>query len=259
MKLSIRFQQFLQHAHSLHGNRYNYSKVVYVNAKTPITIICKLHGPFQQLPDDHIRRYNIVRHKNTGGCATCAQQSRKDTKRKALTNFIVDCRQVHGSKYNYDLVEYVNTHTKIAIVCPTHGQFQMTPSDHLNNQQGCRKCVVKGQYSSIAIQWLVTIEQQLGIKLRRVGSPEGEFRIPGTKFHVDGYNPSTNTIYEFYGDKYHGNPKLFDKKDCCHPYDKKLTAGSLYRKTKSRERLLKRLGYKLVVIWERDFRTQLRS
>lgn len=53
--------------------------------------------------------------------------------------FIQDARKKHGSKYDYSLVEYVNNHTKVDIICPTHGVFKITPMCHLQGQ-GCKFC-----------------------------------------------------------------------------------------------------------------------
>ncbi|MGI0075991.1 MAG: DUF7487 domain-containing protein [Nitrosopumilaceae archaeon] len=75
----------------------------------------------------------------------------------------------------------------------------------------------------------------------------GEYRIPGTRLHVDGYCRETNTIYEFYGDYYHGNPNIFESDYMTFMYK---TADELYQKTIKRENRIKTLGYNLVAIWE---------
>jgi hypothetical protein len=83
----------------------------------------------------------------------------------------------------------------------------------------------------------------------------GEYAIPGTKYRADGFCKDTNTIYEFHGDVYHGNPQLFSPNAKCHPYNDK-TAGELYKATVEREQQIKQLGYNLVVMWENDFIAQ---
>ena len=70
---------------------------------------------------------------------------------------------------------------------------------------------------------------------------------------VDGYCKETNTVYEFHGDVYHGNPELYSDEQNCHPFDKTVTAGELYRKTKEREAAITSLGFNLVVIWENEW------
>ncbi len=42
---------------------------------------------------------------------------------------------------------------------------------------------------------------------------DGEYQIPGTRYKADGYCSETNTIYEFHGDYWHGNPSKFSPTD----------------------------------------------
>jgi hypothetical protein len=53
-------------------------------------------------------------------------------------DFIDKVILVHGEKYDYSKVEYINARTKITIICKVHGEFQKTPNDHLNGKQGCK-------------------------------------------------------------------------------------------------------------------------
>lgn len=99
--------------------------------------------------------------------------------------------------------------------------------------------------SRIAEKWLLQIEDNLGYTIDR------EFHISGTFFHADGFDSKTNTIYEFYGDFWHGNPNVFNLSD--FNKKKKITYGELYENTMLREKILKDLGYNLIVIWEKDF------
>ena len=80
---------------------------------------------------------------------------------------------------------------------------------------------------------------------------EGEYKIPDTNFKSDGYCVETNTIYEFHGDYWHGNPKIYNKEDKTY-FNK--TFGELYEKTIKKEEIIRGLGYNLVVMWEMDFK-----
>jgi hypothetical protein len=53
--------------------------------------------------------------------------------------FIKRAEKVHKKKYEYSLVEYVNSKTKIKIICPEHGEFEQRPNDHLQSK-GCIMC-----------------------------------------------------------------------------------------------------------------------
>ena len=102
-------------------------------------------------------------------------------------------------------------------------------------------------YSEGQIRWLRTIMVRDNIHISHATN-DGEYLIPGTKYHADGYCENTNTIYEFYGKYYHGDPNIY-------PADKwnktkKCTMGELYQKTIDREETIKNLGYKVITIWE---------
>ena len=118
-------EEFIKRATEVHGDRYDYSKVEYVNNKTPIVIICADHGPFEQLPNVHLSGH---------GCPTCSGRKRSTTE-----EFISKAREVHGDKYDYSKVEYVNMAKEVCIICPEHGEFGQRPSNHLNGA-GCPKC-----------------------------------------------------------------------------------------------------------------------
>ena len=167
---------------------------------------------------------------------------------KRTLNFLKKSKEVHGDKFDYSLVEYKGYNEYVNLICKEHGVFPQTPHSHLNGA-GCPQCSSKG-YSKIAIKWLNSIS--LDIQHAENG---GEYRIPNTKYRVDGYVPSTNTVYEFHGDVFHGNPELFKPTDNCHPFNKYITAKELYDKTIERENEIKSLGYNLIVMWESDFIT----
>lgn len=59
---------------------------------------------------------------------------------KTLAQFIAEARAIHGDVYNYDEAVYVNSHTKLVIICPIHGRFNKTPAKHVHSKQGCPKC-----------------------------------------------------------------------------------------------------------------------
>ncbi|MGI0077291.1 MAG: DUF7487 domain-containing protein [Nitrosopumilaceae archaeon] len=108
-------------------------------------------------------------------------------------------------------------------------------------------------FSFKCIQWLESIMREQNIFIQHAQNG-GEYRIPKTKLHVDGYCKETNTIYEFHGNLFHGNPKIFKSYENCHPFNPNITAGELYQKTVEREDLIKSLGYNLVAIWESEKR-----
>jgi len=123
---------------NIHGNKYNYSLVNYINARTKVKIICPEHGVFEQRVDHHI---------NGIGCLRCFNKHKKTT-----TEFIKKSKEIHGNKYNYSLVDYKNNRTKVKIICPEHGIFEQTSINHINRKQGCPMCVGKYKNTNIFIK-----------------------------------------------------------------------------------------------------------
>ena len=119
-------KQFIKEAKKVHNNKYDYSLVNYTNALDKITIICPEHGVFKQSAHSHLCGT---------GCPKC-KQNYKYTK----NTFIEKAQAVHGNKYDYSKVEYVNCKTKVKIVCPIHGEFEQLPDAHINKNEGCPKC-----------------------------------------------------------------------------------------------------------------------
>lgn len=105
-------------------------------------------------------------------------------------------------------------------------------------------------YSQISVQWLELIMQEQGIFIQHAGNI-GEYKIPSTRYRVDGYHEDTNTVYEFYGDFFHGNPNVY----LSDYYNKQVykTMGELYQKTINREQEIIELGYNLITVWEYDY------
>lgn len=118
---------FIKKAEEIHGDRYDYSTVDYVNANTNVKIVCRKHGEFEQSPSNHLRG---------AGCKLCRKV---DDRRMPLSEFMEKAEAVHGQKYDYTSVVYANNRTPVKIKCPVHGIFEQTPYKHLSGQ-GCPKC-----------------------------------------------------------------------------------------------------------------------
>ena len=123
-------ESFIEKAREVHGDKYDYSKVEYKNAKTKVCIICPKHGEFWQTPLNHL---------NSNGCSKCGRVEYARKHNKGVDNFITDSRKIHGDKYDYSKVKYKNAFTSISIICPIHGEFWQRPMEHLNGC-GCPKC-----------------------------------------------------------------------------------------------------------------------
>jgi hypothetical protein len=189
--------EFIIKSNEKHNNKYDYSKVNYINSKNKILIICKEHGEFIQSPDHHLQGQ---------GCKICGEIRTQNFKYSNTNQFIEKSKNIYGNKYDYSKTEYINSHTNIIIICKEHGEFYIRPNNHINSNQGCPKCQKIKQYSKLSIIWLNFISNYYKINIQH-GMNNNEFIIPNTKYKADGYCKETNTIYEFHGNYWHGNPK----------------------------------------------------
>ena len=222
-------EQFIEESKAIHGDRYDYSKSEYRSCHKKLTIICNLHGEFQLTPEHHFRKV---------GCAKCGTIRSSNFNRISQAEIIKRAILTHNYKYSYDKVIYIDYDTKIIIDCHLHGEFTQTPNNHIGGA-GCSKCV--GRISKVGTEW---------INMIRINRPflEMEYRIPNTRYIADGFDPITNTIYEFYGDYWHGNPKRYAPNEI--NIMTKCTMEELYEKTMIRKNKCIELGYKYVEIWE---------
>lgn len=221
--------EFIQKAKLIHGDKYIYDNVIYDTSNKQVKIICKIHGEFAQIANAHLSGY---------GCRKCANAL------LTLTNdeFIFKSKIIHGDTYNYDSVQYENCRKKVNIFCNIHGMFSQKASLHLEGK-GCKLCC--NNISKQEIKWLnyLNISEEYRHK---------SIKANNKWYFLDGLNPTTNTIYEFYGDYWHGNPDKFKANDINKK--NKYTFGQLYQDTIIRENQLRALGYNIIAIWENDWK-----
>lgn len=135
----VTMEEFIAKAIEVHGDKYNYNKVNYVNSKTKITITCNEHADFEQKPYNHLIGQ---------GCPECGKLKSTEAKKNTQEEFITRSEIMHKSKYLYNKVNYLGTDTKVTITCPIHGDFQQTPHNH-SKGVGCNEC---GRASTIKLR-----------------------------------------------------------------------------------------------------------
>jgi predicted Zn-ribbon and HTH transcriptional regulator len=225
---------FIANAENHHGKKYNYSFVEYTGIQNKVKIICDEHGEFFQTPELHMNGF---------GCNKCGYINL----RKSTSDFIKEAVNCHGNQYDYSLVNYKNNYSDVKIKCKIHGEFMIEPKSHLLFQRGCPQCYL-GNRSWIETKWL----DQFNI-------PEENRQVPvilkGRRFLVDA--KIGNTIYEFWGDFWHGNPNKFLAESRNTKCGK--TFGELYNKTLEKRVLILNAGYILKEIWEDEFMKQLKQ
>lgn len=171
-------EDFIKKSNKIHNNRYDYSLVIYYNMKTKVKIICPDHGIFEQTPNSHLH--------NKRGCSKCTNK-KWDNK-----IFIEKANEIHNNKFDYSLVEYINSSTKVKIICKKHGVFEQRPALHINRQQGCPICSEsKGE---IKINNYLEKKKLKFKRQHRFNDCKNTFTLP-----FDFYLPEHNICIEFDG------------------------------------------------------------
>lgn len=119
-------EEFIARAKTVHGGKYDYSETSYTNSYTKVNIICRVHGLFSQNSHHHLAGH---------GCTYCGNNITK-----SRDEFVKQAIDVHGDRYDYSLVDYVNNIGKVKIVCREHGVFEQAPVNHTRQSQGCPHC-----------------------------------------------------------------------------------------------------------------------
>lgn len=245
-------KEFIKKAKIIHGDMYDYSVSLVLGSKEKVTIRCKAcKQNFEQSVGNHLRGK---------GCRNCSYEDRGILKRLTTEQVVSKFMEVHGNAYDYSKVYYIKQSVKVTVTCNScKSDFLISAPNHFKGY-GCPVCSKSRRYSKKGIQWLTYLSKVLRIKIQHAENG-GELRIPleGSRFFkADGYSKRTNTIYEFYGDRFHGNPKVFSP-DSKPNFYSDLTCKQLFDKTKAREKILKKMGYNVVSIWESDWRVMKRS
>jgi len=166
-------------------------------------------------------------------CRKCFPES-YSIKRDFVVNFL--------SKEGYILLsEFTGSRDYFEYKCPNGHKNKMLWTNFFSGSRRCPDCNRGGVVSKVSQKWL----DSLGIQ-------EREFCIPELSFRVDGFDSKTNTVYEFLGDYWHGNPE--NKK--CVGVNRRSGASfeELRNRTFQRFEKIKQAGYNVVYIWEKDFR-----
>jgi hypothetical protein len=227
-------KQFEFKARKVHGCKYGYEHVTYINAKTPVEIFCRsCESRFHQTPTGHLAGY---------GCNRCGRKRTTEKQSKTTTEFIEQAKEV-APEFDYSSVVYVRALKKVVLRCNRClNEFKRVAAQHLYKPT-CPHCARGQQTSRGEKAWLNSLS---------IPRLERQFKVPGTNYVTDGYDPDTNTVYELLGDFWHGNPEVFDH-DKVNPVQGS-SFKALFDQTMERLQFLESLGYNVVYIWENDFR-----
>lgn len=190
---------FIKNAIKKYGKEYDYSLVEYQGCYVPVDIICQKHGVFQMGPTYHLSGHR---------CPKCVSEEMTKLKRSTTEEFIRKAKLIHGEKYDYSKVAYIDRLKPVIIACPLHGEFEQTPNTHLAGC-GCPRCKqTKGE--SIVQDYL----ENNGIEYYK------EYKLPNTSLFcdrkyllVDFYLPKEKTIIEYNGQQHYHPVSIFGGED----------------------------------------------
>lgn len=129
-----RADKFLQKAKLIHGTKFDYGKVEYINSITKVIITCKDHGNFNQNPSKHLS------HKYA--CPKCAKIGQGKSSRISKDQFIIDASKIHSSLYTYENSVILKKDEAIEIYCTKHKHiFSQRLHSHLQGRLACKDCI----------------------------------------------------------------------------------------------------------------------
>ncbi len=196
-------QEFIEKARKVHQNKYDYSKVEYINNHTKICIICPEHGEFWQQANSHLDGH---------GCKECGHIKKGLSKRFSTKDFILKASKIHNNKYDYSQTVYTKSDNKVIVVCPIHGPFEQIANHHLRGS-GCPKCNSGFLGEGIASKGETIIEvllKQYDINF----VPQFEVNIDQNinqsgKAYIDFYLPDLSVAIEYNGIQHYTPRKFF--------------------------------------------------
>lgn len=172
-------ESFISRSNKIHNNLYDYSLTNYINNRVKVNIICSIHGVFEQSPNKH-----LAGHK----CPKC------QNKYQTTSEFIQKAKITHGTRYDYSKSTYVNSETKLIIICKKHGEFLQLPRSHINGR-GCPNCLQSQGENKIST-WLENKNINF-IPQKKFDGCKYKNKLP-----FDFYLPNYNICIEFDGEQH---------------------------------------------------------
>lgn len=183
-------EKFIIKAVAAHGNKYDYSRVIYKGNQYNVTIVCPMHGPFEQSPKNHTNK--------KCGCPKCSYVVPRN-KPVGLENFIVLSSAKHLDKYDYSRVIYTDNKADVIIGCPKHGYFEQRVVHHMRGH-GCPKCKRSKGEEAVA-----TVLNKLNLSFVAEKTFNDCRGVKGRMLRFDFYLQDLNLVIEYDG-KFHYHP-----------------------------------------------------
>lgn len=190
---------FLRKCHAVHGDKYDYSKAVYVNQRTKVCIICPEHGEFWQLAKNHMKGQ---------GCPVCGKEYAQNWQKNNPSSFLKTTKERFGDNYSFPFIdkEYENSHSKLTIECnKCHNRFVKIACDHLTSPfGGCRHC-----YASQSEKEKVLADFVIGLLPNETVRLNDRQLLLGMELDI--YIPDRHVAIEYNGCYWHSEEQHGDK------------------------------------------------
>ena len=132
-------QEFITKSRKIHGDKYDYTKSIYVNDYTKLILVCPVHGEFTQRPNGHLQGQ---------GCMSCAIKTFGKSRYETAKNvFVEKSKKIHGERYDYSKAVYTGAKVEMELICKNHGSFYQHANGHLSGR-GCHKCSLEAARST---------------------------------------------------------------------------------------------------------------
>lgn len=188
---SLTTEDFLRRAAEIHKGRYTYVVEGKIKSNERVKAVCPEHGEFEQFVSAHLRG---------AGCRKCASARASKAYTESTEHFVRRAVSVHGGKYDYTQVTYTGMRHRVQVVCPTHGEFEVTAGNHVLGH-GCPTCAKK---ASAGEDEIATYIEGLGVSVKR-----RDRSILAPK-EVDILAPDLGVAVEYHGLFWHAEDRVGD-------------------------------------------------
>jgi predicted nucleic acid-binding Zn-ribbon protein len=230
MAKKITIDEFIQKARVIHNDKYDYSNTNYINYRTKLCILCPKHGEFWQTPKKHI----IFKQ----GCPKCGVEHVHNLQKDDLSTFIKKSEKIYGNTYDFSKSIYINSQTKLCIICPKHGEFYIKPNRFLQGH-GCPKC--KSNFFKESVMKILTknnIKFEYQKRFKWLGRQSLDFYLPDYNIAIECQGKQHFEPVEYFGgEKAFKIQKERDKRKLKLCYDNNINL--IYITYKERNNLLK--------------------
>lgn len=194
-------EEFVSRVRNIHGDKYDYSKIKYINAQEKVDVVCPIHGVFSK------RGFTLLKGQ---GCPLCSrEQGLYGRNPKTTEQFIKEAKSIHGEKYIYDKTCYTHSYNKVIITCPIHGDFEQLPFAHIIYKQGCPLCANSKGEDKI-YKYLKSKDVEF---IRQYKVPNENIFAENKSFHIDFYLPKSKIAIEYNGIQHYKQTDYFHHKN----------------------------------------------